>query len=128
MIGIMSSDRLSQFDQSQSIGITNATVFQSAFSSLSNDQRCRVGRLPYRHGNDWMSDCATTVSFCQNVHGMEGFDCAAAGKSDQLYLQKIASGVRYTRRIIARLLKQQHLLRKCGKSGMETISHLPIDD
>ncbi len=59
-----------------------------------------------------MAGCATTISLCQNIHGMEGLDRAAAGKSDQLYLQKIASFAFYIRRIIAGLVKQQHLSRK----------------
>ncbi len=111
MIGIMPSNGLSQFNQPQSVSVTNATVLQGTFSGFSNDHRCRIRRLAYRHGNNRVPGCATTVCLSQNVHSVKGLDRTAAGKSDQLYLQKLASFAFYIRRIIAGLVKQQHFTR-----------------
>ncbi len=87
----MRSNRLPQFNQPQSVRIADAPVLQGAFGSLPDGGRCGIGWLAYRHGNDRMPGCTTAVGLCQNVHGVKGLNCAAAGKSDHHYLQKIAN-------------------------------------
>ncbi len=106
---IMCSNRLTQFDKTKCIGVTDATIFQGAFRSQPHNLRRRVCWLAYCHRNYRMARRTTTIGLRQNIHGVKRFDRASVWKSIQLSLQDAGNAMLLPRPIIAELVKQQRL-------------------